>query len=81
MIALSSDSFSNELATINSAIEEQQLGSECTVNGKVSYTICYNFKHECFNNSTAVIFASAGNSHLIFLLKLDIQRQNCRYNC
>ena len=43
MIALSSGSFSNELTTINSAIEEQQLGSESTVNGMVSYTICYNF--------------------------------------
>ena len=34
MIALSNDSFSNELATVDSAIEEQQLDSERTVNDR-----------------------------------------------
>ena len=62
MIALN-DSFSNELATVDGAIE-QQLDSECTVNDMVSYT--NNF--ECFHNCNAVIFASASNSHAVNFL-------------
>ena len=37
MIALNNYPFSNEIATDNSSIEEQQLNSEYTVNDKVSF--------------------------------------------